>query len=405
MRILLISDRGANPGGTERYLAELAALLHADGDDVRLLAGVPAGAGPIPPPGTIGAMDPPDVSVADPASAALRALTQVVNPAALSAVRRELLEFRPDAVHLAMLLGHVSPAVLTILGKTPATLVAADLRFVCPKGTKLLPGGEQCRRPAGRACIESGCVSPARAARDGIRQALFRHGQARIGRTYGCSAHVTAELRSIGIAAEHLSLPVNAPPPDFERRPSPSPSFVYAGRLAPVKGIDDLLGAFASVAADHPQAELLICGDGPDREAVASAVATLGLGERVRMRADMALDWVKTLHTATALVAPSRFREPLGLSVIESILHGVPVIATRDGGHSESVEEGVSGVLVPNGDEHGLARAMCEMCSPRPPIPAVVPSGARERLAARHDPAAHVATLRAVWTGPRPSTR
>jgi glycosyltransferase involved in cell wall biosynthesis len=396
MRVLLISDRGNNPGGNERYLADLAAQLRSEGDEVRVLAGVPAARPPSPPRGTLGSTGPPDVTVSDPPGP-LRGLTQVINPWALAALRRELTGFAPDAVHGSLLLSHLSPAVLGLLDGMPTTVMVTDLRAACPKATKLLPGGAQCRRPAGRACVESGCLSTARAARDGIRQAVLRHGLSAVEATFGCSLHLAAELRGLGIDAAPLPLPVRAA--EARREPNAKPTFVYAGRLAPVKGVDDLVDAFSTVAERHPAARLVIHGDGPDRDAAARRVGRRGLGGRVSMHPEMALDWTRSLTAATAMVAPSRYREPLGLSVIESILRGTPVIASREGGHSESIEEGTSGLLVDNGDVAGLAEAMASMCESRPPLPAVVPAPARARLAARHDPAAHVAALRACWTG------
>ena len=397
MRVLLVSDRGRNPGGTERYLAELAAALRADGDEVRMLAGVPSGGLTAPSAGTIGSMAPPDVSVADPRGPA-RAVTQVVNPAAILAMRKELSAFRPDAVHAAMVLSHLSPAVLHPLGALPSTLLATDHRFACPVGTKLLPGGGQCRRPAGRACLESGCVGTARAARDGLRQAVLRRTLGGVNRVLACSRHMVGELGGVGIAASQLALPVDPPTPSPRRAPGREPAFVYAGRLAEVKGIDDLLDAFAAVVERFPSARLTVCGDGPDRDEVRRRASRPGLAGRVSMQPQMALDWTRSLASATALVAPSRFREPLGLSVIEAILRGVPVVATREGGHAESVEEGVSGLLVGNGDVRRLTEAMLAMCGPQPPVPAIVPDEARARLAERHDPGAHRAALRSIWT-------
>lgn len=399
MRVLLVSDRGANPGGTERYLDTLATTLRAGGDEVRILAGVPAGVLPPRRPGTVASLAVPDVTVADPPPLPLRALTQVVNPAALRAIGAMLADFRPAAVHVAMLLSHLSPAILQPLRGTATSVIATDLRFACPLGTKLLPDGRQCRRPAGAACLEDGCLSPVRALRDGVRQALLRSGLHRVRGMLACSNHLVAELATVGIDSRVVPLPVAAPRPAPRRVPSRAPSFVFAGRLAAVKGLDQLIDAFADLQSTSPDARLLICGDGPERNRLRERIRRLRLADAVRMAPEMALDWSDSLVTATALVAPSLYREPLGLSVIEAILGGTPVIASRLGGHGESVEDGVSGLLVDNRDPRALAAAMRGLCGESPAVPPIVPEDARGRLARRHDPVHHRETLREIWAG------
>jgi glycosyltransferase involved in cell wall biosynthesis len=102
--------------------------------------------------------------------------------------------------------------------------------------------------------------------------------------------------------------------------------------------------------------------------------------------------WADHIGDAWAAVAPSLFREPLGLVAIEAIVRGIPVIATDGGGFRDTVEPGVSGTLVPHGDVDALAQAMLAVAD----RPFDVPPGVVAETAARHDPAAHVAALRAA---------
>ena len=57
------------------------------------------------------------------------------------------------------------------------------------------------------------------------------------------------------------------------------------------------------------------------------------------------------------LVAPA-VDEPYGMTVLEAGSHGLPVVATRSGGHPEMVQDGVTGLLVPPDDPKALARAL-----------------------------------------------
>jgi glycosyltransferase involved in cell wall biosynthesis len=100
------------------------------------------------------------------------------------------------------------------------------------------------------------------------------------------------------------------------------------------------------------------------------------------------------LAQAWALVAPSIWPEPLGLTAIEAITRGVPAIASTSGGFAETVEDGVSGHLVPNGDQHALAECLIRTVDGGP---LAVPDGVIQALRKRHDPTHHAALLSAVF--------
>jgi hypothetical protein len=87
--------------------------------------------------------------------------------------------------------------------------------------------------------------------------------------------------------------------------------------------------------------------------------AALLLKEAVTFRGWVAPTEVeRELEDAWALVAPSLWAEPLGLVAIEAIVRGVPVVASASGGLGETVQDGVSGLLFPNGDEAALAERL-----------------------------------------------
>jgi glycosyltransferase involved in cell wall biosynthesis len=275
--------------------------------------------------------------------------------------------------------------------------MVTDLKPVCPTGTKVLPDGRQCRVPMGGVCRRGGCLSTARAGRDLVRYGAFRAGLAHVDRIFACSGHVAGELEQIGIGAVHEPLPIAPSEPSFRRRPGPDPHFVYSGRLAPVKGLDLLLGAFAELLGAQPAARLTICGDGRSRELVIAEADGLGITGAVDFVLGMRRDWTLRLGDAWALVAPSRYREPLGIVAIEAIVRDVPVIAAADGGFAESVEEGRSGLLFPNGNRGELLERM-RAVGERRAFPDHRPDPeARERLARRHDLGDHVRRMEAAW--------
>jgi len=167
------------------------------------------------------------------------------------------------------------------------------------------------------------------------------------------------ELEEHGIASEPLALPVAGPGRAFERKPSRDPHFVFCGRLSVEKGVPLLVRAFARLHARMPLARLTIVGDGALRNEVESAVLACGLHDAVTLTGWLDSAGVdRQLETAWALVAPSVWAEPLGMVGPEAVIRSVPVIASSIGGFAETIEDEVSGLLFPNGDEPALHRAL-----------------------------------------------
>jgi glycosyltransferase involved in cell wall biosynthesis len=208
---------------------------------------------------------------------------------------------------------------------------------------------------------------------------------------------VRAELARGGFAAHHLPLPVGPPGPHWSRRPAAEPLFVFAGRLARQKGIFELARAFARLRREIPTARLRFVGDGPDRAALERRIATLGIAAAVELDHWLPAAGVeRRLADAWALVAPTIGPEPLGLVALEAIVRAVPVIATRNGGFVETVSDGESGLLVDDGDEEDLLRALRRVATRRDFSDQRVAAPLVARTRARHDPARHVADLRRI---------
>jgi glycosyltransferase involved in cell wall biosynthesis len=104
---------------------------------------------------------------------------------------------------------------------------------------------------------------------------------------------------------------------------------------------------------------LAIVGNGPLEDAVRHEIERLGVGEHVRWfpyRGDVA----PYLGALDLFVLPSAW-EALPLSVLEAMSCGIPVLATSVGGVPEAVRDGVTGRLVPHGDEEALATALRDL--------------------------------------------
>src|SRR5690606_24405534 len=135
------------------------------------------------------------------------------------------------------------------------------------------------------------------------------------------------------------------------------------GRLHRDKGFDLLIQAYARIAGRHPDWDLVILGEGGERQSLQAMVDAAGLQARVSMpgRVGNVGDWYAS---ADIYVLSSRF-EGLSNTLLESLASGLTAVCFDcDTGPREVVREGVDGVLVrPNGDVAAMAAALSALMS------------------------------------------
>jgi glycosyltransferase involved in cell wall biosynthesis len=132
------------------------------------------------------------------------------------------------------------------------------------------------------------------------------------------------------------------------------PALGFAGRLTAQKALPGLLAALAEV----PDADLVLLGDGPERDTLEEQARALGLPERVRFLGGGDREAVLRLFRAVDVaVLPSAW-ENFPHTVVEALAVGTPVVATAVGGVPEVVVDGENGLLVPPGDVAALAAAL-----------------------------------------------
>ena len=389
MRILLATDWNSGRGGAEAMALWLRDGLEAAGDRVCLLTGSAGSAGD-------GRAE--YVAYGSERRAA-QALLQIVNPFAVARARQAVRAFAPDVALVNMFAQQLSPAFLHALAGVPIVLAVSDFKCVCPIGTKLLPDGSLCTQRAGRICLTSSCVGTLHWLRDRPRYALLRSGLRRAARIVACSEWVRAALAADGIPAEVLVLPVPAPGPGYRRTPSATPTLLYCGRLDVEKGLPLLLRAFARVHASAPEARLRIAGRGPLLPALTRLARELGIDAAVTFTGWLEPAAIEAeLARAWALVAPSLWAEPLGLVALEAILRAVPVVASASGGFAETVDEGRTGLLCPNGDEAALAERLLRIVRREDFPDHRIAPGLVAAAAARHAIGRYVERLRALFS-------
>ena len=180
---------------------------------------------------------------------------------------------------------------------------------------------------------------------------------------YCPSAYLRRLALSWGIPPERVSVLPNPVPslPDFPPRDELRRQFglngatlAFAGRLTAQKSLDRALAAVA--AAEGVQ--LVIAGDGPDREPLERRAHELRIESRVTFLGSQPRRRIVELFRAADATILSSSWENFPHTVVEALAVGTPVLAMEAGGVGEVVRDGVNGLLVPPGDAAALAAAV-----------------------------------------------
>ncbi|MCX3061710.1 glycosyltransferase family 4 protein [Streptomyces beihaiensis] len=183
-----------------------------------------------------------------------------------------------------------------------------------------------------------------------------------------------------------LAVPNSVPAPAVEPAALDSKVIVAAGRLVTVKRYDRLIDAFARIADAHPDWTLRIYGRGPEKKALRGRIDDLGLYERVFLMGPVSpieSEWAKG-----AVAAVSSDMESFGMTIVEAMHCGVPVVATDcPHGPAEIISHDTDGVLVPlDSGVDGYAAALARLLGDTD-LRARLGAAARERATA-YEPAA-----------------
>ena len=138
-----------------------------------------------------------------------------------------------------------------------------------------------------------------------------------------------------------------------------APAVTTVGRIEPWKGQHVLIEAAPRILEKHPNARILIVGgpavNKPEYErGLRARCRELGIKNRV-LFTGIRKDIPDILAASSVLVLPSATPEPFGLTVVEAMAAGCPVVATAAGGPLETVLNGETGWLIPPNDPEAMA--------------------------------------------------
>ena len=350
MRVVIVNNFARITGGADRHCIDLASELRARGHEVAFLA----------------TRDSRNVehqgrfiscevtrenreSIRGGAAARVAAHS-LWNGEAASAMRELASDFVPDVVHAHKLYPQLSVAPIVVARRLgfPVVQTAHDFELISASALDERGSAFDSYESALRYRVLNDVTFPVR---------RLVHARS-VGRWVAVSASVARYLSGKGIHAETI--------PNFVRsssipiRPVHERSGVsFVGRLAPEKGVMDVL----ELATKHREVVVTIAGDGPLADEVAARANRLpNLTYRGHLDQD---EITEVIASSTAVLMPSRWEEPGGITALEAMAVGTPVVAYRKGGLPEYVEETGAGVVI-DASPTQLAETVIELISDNP---------------------------------------
>jgi glycosyltransferase involved in cell wall biosynthesis len=208
---------------------------------------------------------------------------------------------------------------------------------------------------------------------------------------------------AIGFAPEHvLTIYDGTPIPTLPRTDPPHRGAFRVGtlgRLVAWKGLDTVIRAAAFVLAECPGTQFEIVGNEDPSEPRFGDQLTAEI-DRLGLRASITLSPFRAdpstfLRSLNCLAQVSFPAEPFGMSIIEAMALGCPVVASAGGGPLEIIDDGQSGFLVPPRDPVALARAVITLYK-NPNLESAMGLAARRRVLERFEVETQVAAQEAA---------
>lgn len=341
MRALLVHNRYRIEGGEERHIDLLEKWLPQVGVETQRF----------------------ELRTPDNPSLLTRArlgLTLTYRPMGARLLTDVLVRETPDVVHFHNTLPLLTPAALRAAQRFGSRVVVTihNYRFACPAGTLIRNGQihEDCIEGSSLLC---GLRNSRGVWTESVAYGIALEAQRRLLLLQRwVDAYVTPTLfvsellERAGYPGSRIHVIAHGTPADDAVEPA-GDTALYASRLSKEKGIETLVAA-SRLASDVP---IVVAGNGP-----LTPLVEANAGQSIRYVGHVTSTSVAELSRRSRLtVVPSLCFEGLPYSVIESMAHGRPVVASHIGALAEIVRDGETGLLVPPGDPVALAAAIQEL--------------------------------------------
>lgn len=333
------------------------------------------------------------------------ALHAIYSVEARKRLARIIREFKPDVAHVRNIYHHLSPSILWELKSqgVPVLYHLNDFKLICPSYNLVSSSGSACERCKNGKfwnVVREGCYAGGTAAAAVLAAEAYFH---RLISTYEkCvdliltpSQFAKQKLIENGWAEERIqvlphfqNLPLDAKP-----HPGGGAPVLYFGRLSAEKGVDDVIRAMQRL----PNTQLLIAGDGPQREALEKLAWDLGLKNVCFVGHVSGAALERLISDAQFTVFPSRAYETMGKSILESYAQGRPVVASDLGSRRELVQHSRTGLLYEVRNVEQLSAAMAFLAD-HVEISEQMGNAGRELVRTRHSQDEHLSSLEEIYS-------
>lgn len=362
MRVINVGQNYHLRGGSDKYLFSLEALLRDHGHEVIPFASRQAANVDTP----WSSYFPPEVDFQRPRPVDIFRYTY--SHPAREAMRKLVREQQPDIAHLHIYYGQLTASILAPLKHAGIPIVQTlhEYKIVCPTYS-LFAHGEICEacegrhfwRAAARRCNRGSFVRSALSATEAY-VSRWSGAVDKIGHFIAVSGFLRDKVISMGVPHNKVTTVHNfIDCTGIEPASEPGTYLLYFGRLERIKGIYTLLEAVAPLT----DATVLIVGDGSEKAALQNEITRRGLDHVKLLGFKHGHELRDLIRGSICTIAPSVCYETFGLTLVESFAHGRPVVASRIGGMTEVVTDGVDGFLVQPGDATELRERLIWMAT------------------------------------------
>ena len=263
---------------------------------------------------------------------------------------------KPDIAHLHLFYHHLSPSILTALKKAgiPTVMTLHDWKAICPNYS-LFTEGLPCERCKGgkyiecakHRCIHNSLLQSAWASLEAYIHHAKKYYENYIDLYIAPSEFVKDKFIEFGWSKNKIRVLPHFLSPEFGiiDEPYPAPNkkcFAYIGRLSKEKGIDRLVQWWIK---NKIKSNLEIFGDGPLFEEIKDALNNTQI-KNIHLHGQTKKEKIfEIIRDVTAVIIPSVGYETFGLTAIESMAKGLPVVASNRGALSELIGSSGGGVL------------------------------------------------------------
>lgn len=339
-RRLALVIHGLSGGGAERVMVDMANHWSRGGVEVTLITLAAADTDVFHPDAAVGRVG---LDVMRESRGLLAAVTN--NLRRVGALRRALREARPDFV--ISFTDQIN--VLTLMASIGTRLRVVVCERADPRHHPIGRAWSMLRRRFYRRCFSAVVQT------EGVRDII----QPLVGRrpVYVIPNAVGPDMRAVGPDIRQITPPAGQPgdPP-----PTPAYRLIAMGRLAPEKGYDILIDAFASLADLHANWSLEIFGDGPLHDALQQQITQLELEDCVHLRG-----WTndrQAEYSRADLFALSSHYEGFPNALLEAMACGLPAVSFDcHSGPAEIIRNNLDGLLVEPQNVDALADALRQL--------------------------------------------